>query len=137
MFRLSASIGMTIGAAVLAVGFIVLPANHALASGRSCQTFRSFQTCDNVNGSGLHVNYVQGSLYNGFSDTQPNVHIQISGPKGTLRNCAATSINPLQTIYCTWSPNSNEPTGNYCTTSWQYVSGSYVDIGHACVDVHS
>ena len=138
MFRLRARLGITVGVVVLAVGFAVLPAHKALASGSSCGGIsRPFQVCVNVNGGGLHVNYVQGSVHNAGTGTQPHVHIEISGPRGLIKNCADTSINPLQTIYCTWSPNANEPAGNYCATGWQFASGGYVDIGEGCVGVHS
>lgn len=137
MFRHGTRLGFTIGAMVLAASFSVFPAQQALASARSCAGIsRPFDVCVKVNGSGLHVNSVVGSVYNAGTGTQRHVHIELSGPRGVIKNCAARTIGPLQTIYCTWSPNANEPAGNYCATGWQYASGKYHNVGKPCVDLH-
>jgi hypothetical protein len=139
MFGLKARLGITMGAAILAAGFAVLPTNQALASGQSCQQQANgnLNTCAYVNGSGLHVNYFQGSVNNEGSGDQTNVHIELTGPHGLIQNCGTTTVHSLATIYCKWSPNANETAGNYCATSWQLASGKQIERGHACVDVHS
>jgi hypothetical protein len=138
MLTLMARLGTIIAAALLAMAF-ALPMSAAMASGRSCQQEANgpLDTCADLNGSGLHINYLQGSVYNERIGNQPNVHIELTGPRGLIKNCASTTVPSGGTIYCTWSPNANEPAGNYCVTSWQYESGSYIERGHACVDVHS
>jgi hypothetical protein len=136
MLKSVARLGTAAGATLLATAF-VLPASPAMASGRSCQVVGALDTCDSVNGSGLHVNYVQGSVQNTHGSVQTNIHIELSGPRGLIKNCAQTNIQGLATIYCKWSPNANEPAGQYCTTTWKYANGSYSEQGHACVDVHS
>ena len=139
MFIVKARLGTIIAAVLLATAF-ALPASAAMASAKSCQQEANgyLVTCDYVNGSGLHINYMQGSVYNSGSRSQYNVHIQLTWPSGaTIKNCASTTVAPGSTIYCTWSPNANEPAGTYCANSWQYVSGSYIKRGHACVYVHS
>jgi len=138
VFSHGARPGFIIGAMVLAAGFSVFPAHQALASARSCAGIsRPFDVCVSVNGSGRHINSIQGSLHNAGTGTQRHVHIELSGPHGVIKNCAATTIGPLQTIYCTWSPHANEPAGKYCATGWQFASGQYHNVGEPCVDVHN
>ena len=139
MLTLKARLGTIIAAALLAAAF-ALPTSAAMASAKSCQTEPNgpLVTCNYVNGSGLHINYMQGSVYNQGSRNQYNVHIQLTWPSGaTIKNCASTTVAPGSTVYCTWSPNRNEPAGTYCANSWQYVNGSYLRRGHACVNVHA
>ena len=137
--RLGVTIGATIGAALLAMAF-VLPAGSAMASAGSCQQENGtgpLYTCVYVNGGGLHINDVQGSVYNTRSGNQTHVHIEITGPHGVIKNCVDSTIPSLGTIYCTWSPNANEVAGNYCVTAWQYVAGHYYNRGNVCVGVHA
>src|SRR5258708_26324952 len=115
--------GLVIAAALLAMVF-AMPTGAAMASGKSCQQEANgpLNTCSYVNGSGLHINYVQGSVYNGGARDQANVHIQLTWPSGaTIKNCSSATIGPGHTIFCTWSPNRSEPAGNYCANSWQYA----------------
>ena len=127
-----------VGGALLATAF-VLPTSSAMASGRSCQLEAGSlgDSCVAVSGSGLHVNSVTGSYSNLTASLKSNVHIQLTGPQGVIKNCGQTNVAGNTTTNCTWSPNANEPAGNYCTTTWQYGGGTYTDIGHACVGVHS
>jgi len=137
--RLGATIGATIGAALLAMAF-VLPVGSAMASAGSCQQENGtgpLFTCVYVSGGGLHINYVEGSVYNMRSGNQTHVHIEITGPHGVIKNCVDSTIPSLGTIYCTWSPNANEVAGNYCVTAWQYVAGHYDNRGNVCVGVHA
>ena len=137
--RLGVTIGATIGAALLAMAF-VLPAGSAMASAGSCQQENGtgpLYTCVYVSGGGLHINYVEGSVYNMRSGNQTHVHIEITGPHGVIKNCVDSTIPSLGTIYCTWSPNANEVAGNYCVTAWQYVAGHYYNRGNVCVGVHA
>jgi hypothetical protein len=139
MLRLKVrSVGM-ISAVLLAMVFVI-PSSAAMASGKSCQQEPNgpLQTCAAVNGSGLHINSLQGSVFNEGNRDVTGVHIQLTWPSGaTIKNCSSRTVAPGQTITCTWSPNANEPKGNYCANSWQLVSGHQIQRGHACVDVHS
>ena len=81
MFRHGTRLGFIMGAMVLAAGLSVFPAHQALASARSCAGIsRPFDVCVSVNGSGLHINSVQGSVHNAGTGTQHRVHIELSGP---------------------------------------------------------
>jgi hypothetical protein len=143
MLSFKARLVATVGAAFLAMVF-ALPASPAMASAKSCvpEPGGHLQTCSYVNGSGLHINYLQGSVFNEIGAiTADNVHIEltkvINGHTYFIKNCAQTNINPGQTIYCTWSPNAPESAGNYCATSWQLQpGGGYLSRGTACVGVH-
>jgi len=137
MLSFKVRIAAAAGAAFVAIA-LILPASSAMATGQSCAySGGPFQTCSYVNGSGLHINYQQGSVYNERNDTWYDVHIELSGPDGLIKNCAQTNIAGGATIYCTWSPNANEPGGNYCATAWEYLNDQYVNQGEACLDVHS
>jgi hypothetical protein len=136
MIKFTARIVVVAGAALLVAAF-GLPTYSAHASGQSCQESVNLDTCDYVNGSGLHVNYVRGTTQNLAASVQHNLHLEISGPHGLIKNCAQVNLGGGATMTCTWSPNANEPAGNYCTDLWQYSGGRYTDRGHACVNVHS
>ncbi len=144
--RLRTKIGTltTVFAAViggsLVTAAIVLPASPAMASGRSCQYEEDMEgnTCAAVTGSGLHIDSLEGSFENLLGGTQDDIHIELSGPNGLIKNCSQTNVAALQTITCTWSPNHSETTGNYCSTTWHYDGdGDYTSYGKACVDVYS
>jgi hypothetical protein len=137
MLSFKTRLAAAVGAAFLVSAFM-LPASSAMATGQSCATSGGpFYTCSYVNGTGLHINYMQGSVLNQRTSTWTNVHIELSGPRGLIQNCAQTNIAGGQTIYCRWSPNANEPAGNYCVDAWRLSSGTYVNMGHACLAVHS
>lgn len=124
-------------AMLLALAF-ALPSSAAMASAKSCQSEANgpLDTCAYVNGSGLKINYLQGSVFNNGNNDATRVHIQLTSPSGkTIKNCSSVTIAAHHTTYCTWSPHRNEPAGNYCATSWQFVSGHYIERGHACVRV--
>lgn len=137
MLKLKLRPATVIAAVVLAMIF-AMPSSAAMASQKSCQHKANtpFTTCAHVNGSGLRVNYLQGSVFNGGNHNESAVHIQLTRPSGaTIKNCRSTTIAAMSTIYCTWSPRKNEPAGNYCANSWQLVRGSFIQRGHACVRV--
>jgi hypothetical protein len=126
--------------ALLLTLFFAMPSAAAWATGSSCQQEPNgpLQTCELINGSGLHINFDQGSVLNEGNSDQAGVHIQLTWPSGaTIKNCGMVTVAPGQTITCTWSPNANEPAGSYCATSWQLVSGRQLERGHACVGVHA
>jgi len=136
--RLTAVSAAVIGGSLVAAA-IVLPASPAMASGRSCQYEEAQEgnTCVDVTGSGLHVDSVEGSFVNLLSGSQDDIHIELSGPKGLIKNCAQTNVSSEETITCTWSPNATETAGDYCSTTWHYADGTYNSLGKACLDVHS
>jgi len=139
MFTLKARLGTIIAAALVATVF-ALPASPAMASATSCQQRGTFplNTCVHVDGSGRHINFMRGSVFNSGSRSRPNIHIQLIRPAGTtIKNCTQRTIPPGGTINCTWSPNAIKPAGRYCVNSWQLVSGAFVLRGHACVNVHA
>jgi hypothetical protein len=84
------------------------------------------------------LNYVRGTVTNLDGTVENNIHIEISGPHGAIKNCGQVNLGGGATTTCTWSPNANETAGNYCTDTWQYNPSTkkYTDRGHACVNVH-
>ncbi|HZR53785.1 MAG TPA: hypothetical protein VFB06_30290 [Streptosporangiaceae bacterium] len=138
MFGLKARLGITTGVAIMAAGFAVLPASQALASARSCQNEANgfLEGCANVNGSGLHINSLQGVVTNIGVGDQHMVHLELSGPHGLIKNCPTITVGSLDSDSCTWSPNANETAGSYCVTVWQFASNKWVARAKACVGVH-
>lgn len=95
-----------------------------------------------VNGSGLKINYVSGYVKNTADGTLSNMHVEIYGPNGLIKNCGTFSVGPDDTgPICKWtnpSTNATEEAGDYCSVTWQYEGGdSYEEGGAECVDVHS
>lgn len=106
---------------------------------RSCGTGSSsgnVTTCMYVNGAGLHINYARSSAT--VHNSGRTLQSCIRGPRGTV-GCTPFKYVPVgYTLYLTWSPNSNEPAGNYCANTWRLNSnGSHTEIGHYCVNVHA
>lgn len=136
MLKIIVRLGMAAGAALLALAF-ALPASPAMATGYACDYNTPVDTCDEVNGSGLLIEYMLGSFGNGAQPTVTGIHIELSGPQGLIKNCPQTNVLGFTTIYCRWDAAGDVPGGYYCTTAWQqYVPGKYVELGRACVDVH-
>ena len=114
------------------------------SAGPYCNNYPSgaWANCTTVNGTGLKITSISGFTVNDVNVTEKNMHVQIYGPNGTLKNCGTFSVaggafGPT----CTWtnpSPNTNEPAGNYCTVTWQLESdGTYRDSGAECIGVHA
>jgi hypothetical protein len=135
--RVLIRLGGGAGAAILALAF-VLPAGAAGATAtQSCKQEPNgwAYTCVNVSGSGNYISTMVGTVTNVSNTTQNKVHLELSGPDGLIKNCKQTSVpGGYGHISCTWSPHANEEAGNYCATTWQYVSGvGYVSRGSPCV----
>jgi len=135
MIKFAARIAAVAGAALLAASF-GLPAQLAHASQQVCAQSVDLDSCNDVTGSGLHITSMVATVYN-EGDTADGIHIELSGPNGLIKNCAQVNIGGGGTTSCSWDPNANETAGNYCSDTWQDVSGTYTDRGHACVDVFS
>lgn len=138
--KFAAKLVTVTGAVLLAAALALLPAHSALATGQGCAISVNLQTCSYVNGTGLHINYQRGTATNLAGGAQRYIHIQLSGPRGTIKNCPEVgSLGTGQSATCTWSPNANEPAGNYCADTWQRnpSTGKYTNRGHACINVHS
>ncbi len=109
-------------------------------TGSSCGTGSSsgnVQTCMRVVGSGLHIDSATASAHviNSGRTLQACIH----GPQGTI-GCTPFVFVPVGgTLSITWSPNRNEPAGDYCANTWRANSGgaSPTEIGHQCVNVHA
>jgi hypothetical protein len=124
---------------LLAVGaaLVALPASSAKASATVCEPGEDnmWRTCSAVTGSGLTIDSLTGSFENLSNGTVDDMHIELSGPNGLIKNCAQVNVGPLATITCTWSPDHTETQGDYCATSWHYNGSGYTSYGEACVDV--
>jgi len=112
----------------------------ALATANTCENFffPGYYLCENLSGSGLHIDYLHAAAtFQAASGESMSVHIQIWGPNGTIKNCSEVTIHGGQTTTCQWSPNRNEPAGNYGFTVWQKLSSGWGNDGDIWVGVHS
>jgi hypothetical protein len=113
-------------------------ATTALATGETC-TFGSSSgntlTCMTVVGSGLHIDRAIASAT--VEHSARTLDVELSGPTIVI-DSGFVLVQPGQTLSVTWSPNANEPAGNYCATTFRLNSdGTVTQIGHTCVGVHS
>ena len=114
------------------------------SAGPYCNNYPSgaWANCTTVKGSGLRITSISGYTVNDGTATEKNMHVQIYGPNGTIKNCGTFTL-PLGGFgpTCTWtnpSPNATEPAGNYCSVTWQRESdGTYRDSGAECIGVHA
>jgi hypothetical protein len=88
-----------------------------------------------VIGGGLHVDYTYGYIINFTKGTFNYIHIELSGPKGILKNCAQVNLASDDATGCKWAPNANEPAGEYCSTVWEYTGNGYTVITKECAPV--
>lgn len=111
-------------------------------SGCNIATLAPWYNCTTVNGSGLKINFVSGYVHNPADGGLSNLHVEIYGPRGLIKNCGTFSVGGADNgPICKWtnpSPNTNEPAGDYCSVTWQYEGGnSYEEGGPECVGVHA
>jgi hypothetical protein len=143
------SLGLALPGRALAA---TTPVSHAhlahpvipFSAGPYCNNYPAgaWANCTTVIGSGLKITSISGFMVNDVNVTEKNMHVEIYGPNGLIKNCgtfsvAGGSLGPT----CTWtnpSPNANEPAGSYCSVSWQLESnGTYQDSGAECIGVHA
>src|SRR4029077_615811 len=95
--------------------------------------------CTKVVGTGLKITSLTGYFvaYGPLS----NVHIELYGPHGLIKNCPTFNTNGGTSPYCIWTnphPTVNQTGGNYCSEGWQLIApGDYGSLGVECIDVHS
>lgn len=130
-------------AAVLMAATFTLSASPAMASASACGGggFNNpyYAVCTDVNGAGLHINSLSGQFFNHYVDTGvKGVHIQLYGPMGTIKNCPEVNVGrQSHGPKCIWSPNRNEPAGNYCSRAWERLSATnFRQLALVCITVH-
>jgi hypothetical protein len=122
-----------IAASVVLTSMFVLPSTAALA-GESCSG-GSLSACVQTFNQNLYITSVQGWAYEpGDNGQYKNVHIELTGPKGLIKNCAAVTVaSGGSTPRCEWTPKADEAEGSYCATAWwEKSAGDYQDMGEAC-----
>jgi hypothetical protein len=144
--RLGAALGFAIA---LAAGFSLsaspamattaLPAHISPASAEDCMdgTGVSAGECTYIDGVGNTVYYMQGLFINEGYITIYNIHIELTGPSGLIKNC--TQVNVVagtEAPVCQWSPEGPEPFGTYCSYAWEGLgSNNYKEVAKSCVGV--
>lgn len=108
-------------------------------TGSSCGTGSSggnVETCMNVVGSGLHIDSATASAH--VINSGRTLQECIRGPQGTIGCTVFVFVPAGGTLSITWSPNSNEPSGDYCANTYRLNNdGTDTRIGHQCVNVHA
>ena len=114
------------------------------SAGPYCNNYPTggWANCTTVIGSGLKITSISGFAVDDIGVQLKNMHVEIYGPKGAIKNCGTFTLNyPINGPTCTWtnpSPNTNEPAGDYCSVTWQLESdGTYQDSGAECIGVHA
>ena len=94
------------------------------------------QQCTSLKSSGTHIDSLSGwSTHLPFDLlSYPDVHIELYGPAGTIKNCGQiTNWEPGDTTpTCTWSPNDTRAKGNYCSRTWSHDGTSWLDLANEC-----
>jgi hypothetical protein len=100
-----------------------------------------FQLCSGVTGRRwVSVRRSPGRLRRSHViNSGRTLQVCIHGPQGTIGCTPFLPVSPGGTLSITWSPNSNEPAGDYCANTWRANSGGAppTEIGHYCVNVHA
>jgi hypothetical protein len=133
-------------AAAMATGQASASANATVIpnSASSCNPtpFTAVTECTQVIGGGLKVDSITGRALSNVDYTITEVHIEIYGPGGTIKNCGQVDLAPgRSTPNCTWNnpvPQYDVQPGDYCTRVWQFVvAGYYIDLSNECINVHA
>lgn len=106
---------------------------------QSTPTPQSASGCNNVvciyvNGSGLHVNYVD-SYAEPTAYTCASARFQVNGVVRASTNVVCGGPYPNQTFYATWNTNSDFANGTQLCVYW--LSSNNATPGHPCETVHS
>ncbi len=121
----------------------VVPASAATASGCNTASINQWHNCTTVTGSGLKITAISGYGVSEVDGNLSNLHVEIYGPNGLIKNCGTFSIPGMGDTgpICSWTnpnPKTSQTAGDYCTITWQYQGGnSYKAGGAECVGVHS
>jgi hypothetical protein len=136
-----------VAGAVVLTAMLGMPSSAALASSQSvmtnkypsnCGTTRiGWKICVTASHSHRHIYFVIGWAINNTGATFHDMHIELTGPRGHIKNCRqwATIRNGQSVPGCTWKPNHREPSGNYCTVLWQKFLQGYDFRGKECLGI--
>lgn len=148
MFSLKKVLAGALGAGLVIV-IVSLPASSAVASSAVASpnavsvchpgTLSFPQPCISVTGSGLYIGTLSGWDNNSTGTSWPNLHIELTGPNGLIKNCPEFNLQVGRgSPVCSWSPNHNEPAGTYGQTTWMRTgTNSYRKLTGITVGVHS
>jgi hypothetical protein len=95
------------------------------------------QECTSLTSNGTHLYSLSGwgqNLPESIDQPFPDVHIELYGPKGLIKNCASVAqlTSGEWTATCTWSPNDTRAAGNYCSRMWSYIGTKWYDLANEC-----
>lgn len=93
-------------------------------------------TCMEITGSGLHIDSATASAH--VINSGRTLQECIRGPQGTIACTPFVFVSPGGTLPITWSPNSDEPAGDYYANTFRLNSdGSDTQIGQEFVYMHT
>ena len=117
--RLFFHLRVTLLAASVGAVALLAGASSAFATATSCTTGASsgnVETCMYINGSGLHINSATASAH--VVNVGRTLEVCMTGP--AVGSCSGfVFVSPGQTLSGSWSPNANEPTGDYCAVTYR------------------
>jgi hypothetical protein len=124
-------------ASVLAVSFAAIPKADANTTGCASAFGGHGSSCVLVNGNGLRVNYLQGGVYVGRTNSVFG-HMEIWGSGFHVNTSDKTLRNNSRGTAIVWDPervslNRDLPNGSQvCSRFWRKIGSSYNDGGIAC-----
>jgi hypothetical protein len=142
--RKLASCALAVAAAII-VALILIPGSASAGvavpntSGPTCTVQDTPWPCAQVYGNGLTIVQMNGWAHNNTDLNIADLHIELyfNNHSHKIKDCPAFNLSAgANSPNCIWAPNHNEAAGNYCTTVWENVDGTYFDVGDACVGVH-
>jgi len=141
MFSLKKVLARALGAGLVIAGLVSLPASPAVAAGSWCHpgTLSFPQACISTTGTGLYIGTLSGWVNNTTGTSWANLHIELYGPNGLIKNCPEFTLQILgRSPVCSWSPNHNEPAGTYGQITWiRTGTNSYRNLTGITVGVHA
>ena len=134
--RLMIAAGAVLSGAMLVASGLPADATTVTQSNCGIQIANLVEQCTSLTSNSTHLYSLSGwSLHLPVDPVSyVDVHIELYGPAGHIKNCATiSSWAPGQyTPTCTWSPNDTRAKGNYCSRTWAYVGTTWWDLANEC-----
>jgi hypothetical protein len=93
--------------------------------------------CTSLTSNGTHIVSLSGYANHlaADPDSYPDVHIELYGPNGLIKNCATIANWQAgdTTPTCTWTgPSGNVKAGDYCSRTWSEEGTTFRDLANEC-----
>jgi hypothetical protein len=114
----------------------IMAADGALAAAQVCGSAGGVNQCTKTTGSGLTLGTLSGWARDDTGGAY-TAHEELTGPSGLLKNCGNYQAkNGLTGPTCSYTAG-KVAAGNYCSITWFYVGGKWLEKARVCVGVHA